>query len=57
MSTRQAKLLFELAAKIKSRQKSRDEIVASLKAARILTKGENLTAHYSNLKKVVISTE
>lgn len=57
MSTQQVKLLMELAARIKSKPKSRGEIVASLKAAKILTKEENLTGHYSHLKRVVTTAE
>jgi len=49
----QTKLLLQLASKIKTKPKSKNEIVASLHAAKILTKNGNFTAHYSNLKKVV----
>jgi hypothetical protein len=57
MSVNQAKLLLALAKKIKSQPKSRNEIVASLNTAKILTKEENLTIHYSHLKKVVATAE
>lgn len=53
MKTNQVKLLTSLAKKIKSEKKDRAKVVASLQSAKILTKKENFTGHYSNLKKVV----
>ncbi|HRB72053.1 hypothetical protein [Flavobacterium sp. WV_118_3] len=53
METNQVKLLTSLAKKIKSEKKDRAKVVASLQSAKILTKKENFTGHYSNLKKVV----
>jgi hypothetical protein len=57
MSDKQAKLLSDLAKKIKSKPKSREQIVVTLKSAKILTQNGNLTGHYSNLKKVVSISE
>lgn len=53
MNNNQAKLLSNLANKIKSEPKDRTRIVVSLTTAKILTKNGNITNHYSNLKKVV----
>ena len=53
METNQVKLLASLAKKIKSEKRDRTTVVTSLQSARILTKKENFTGHYSNLKKVV----
>lgn len=53
METNQLKLLNSLAKKMKSQKRDRAKIVASLQSAKILTKNENFTKHYSNLKKVV----
>ncbi len=57
MSTHQAKLLLELASEIKSKGKKRTEIVASLTAAKILTKDEKFTNHYPQLKKALAAAE
>mgnify|MGYP007089158887 CR=1 FL=1 len=57
METNQVKLLTSLAKRIKSEKKDRSKVVASLQSAKILTKNENLTGHYSNLKKIVSSAE
>ena len=54
MEANQVKLLGSLAKKIKSENKNRDKVVASLQSAKILTKQENLTGKYSNLSKVVL---
>jgi len=56
MSTNQAKLLLELARKIKATPKKREQIVASLTSAKIITKNENLTAHYANSRKTSSAT-
>ncbi|MET3128360.1 hypothetical protein ABID42_003479 [Arcicella rosea] len=53
METNQVKLLASLAKKIKSERKERAKVIASLQSAKILTKNENFTGHYSHLKKVV----
>jgi hypothetical protein len=53
MEVNQVKLLATLAKKIKSEKKDRARVVASLQSAKILTRNENFTGHYSNLKKVV----
>ena len=53
MEANQIRLLIRLAKKIKSEKKDRAKIVTSLQSAKILTKKENFTNHYSNLKKVV----
>lgn len=55
MATLQVKLLTSLAKDIKSKKKTRDAVVTTLKSAKILTKAENLTTHYSSLKKIVVS--
>jgi len=55
MASLQIKLLTSLAKDIKSSQKDRATAVNTLKCAKILTKSENLTGHYSHLKKVVVS--
>lgn len=57
METNQVKLLTSLAKRIKSEKKDRSKVVASLQSAKILTKNENLTGHYSNLKKVVLGAK
>jgi len=53
MQENQVKLLTSLAKKIKSEKKDRAQIIATFQSAKILTKKENFTSHYSNLKKVV----
>lgn len=55
MEANQVKLLISLAENIELKQKDRNKIVASLQSAKILTKGENFTIHYKNLKKVLVS--
>lgn len=55
METNQVKLLASLAKKIKSEKKERNKVVASFQSAKILTKSENFTGHYSHLGKVVLS--
>ena len=57
MSNNQAKLLSTLAKKIRSQPKDRKQIVVTLTSAKILTKEENFTNHYSNLKKVVSTSK
>jgi exoribonuclease R len=51
MSTNQAKLLLELAKKLKAAPKKREQIVATLVSAKIITKNENLTAQYAASKR------
>jgi len=55
MENDQIKLLKALAKNIKAEKKDRVKVIKSLQAARILTKNENFTAAYSNLRKVVIN--
>ncbi|HRH40624.1 MAG TPA: hypothetical protein PKY82_03190 [Pyrinomonadaceae bacterium] len=55
METNQIKLLTSLAKKIERKKKDRSQIILTLQSAKILTKSENFTGHYSNLKKVVVS--
>jgi hypothetical protein len=57
MEPNQVKLLSSLAKRIKSEKKDRSKVVASLQSAKILTKNENFTGHYSNLKKAVSSAK
>lgn len=57
MEKDQLKLLSSLAKKIQTEEKTREEIVSTLRSANILTKDENLTIHYSNLKRVVITSK
>ncbi|HYX06417.1 MAG TPA: hypothetical protein VE912_06755 [Bacteroidales bacterium] len=57
MEEKQLKLLRALAKKIKSEKKERTNVVASLQSAKILTKGENFTAHLKNLDKVFANVE
>ncbi len=52
MDETQLKLLKALAKKIKSEKKERTDVLASLRSAKILTKGENFTSHLKNLDKV-----
>ena len=52
MEENQIKLLTTLAKKIKSEEKDRTKVLASLQSAKILTKGGNFTAHFKNLNKV-----
>ncbi|HEY3370827.1 MAG TPA: hypothetical protein VGK10_08270 [Prolixibacteraceae bacterium] len=52
MEANQVKLLATLAKKIKSEEKDRTKVLASLQSAKILTKSENFTAHFKNLNKV-----
>ena len=49
----QLKLLNSLAKQIKAEKKDRKSIVETLRLAKILTKTENFTHNYSNLRKVV----
>ena len=53
MAANQIELLTALAKKIKTEKKDRAKVIASLQSAKILTKSENFTGYYSNLKKVV----
>ncbi len=57
MAANQVELLTVLARKIKAEKKDRAKVIASLQSAKILTKGENFTGHYSNLRKVVTATK
>ena len=57
MSNNQKRLLSDLAKQIKAEPKKRSQVVISLKSAKILTKNENLTSHYSNLSKVVSASK
>ncbi len=53
MEVNQVVLLTSLAKEIKSEKKDRSKIVSTLRSAKIITKDENFTEHFSNLKKVV----
>jgi hypothetical protein len=57
MDQDQIKLLSSLAQKIHKEEKNREKIVSTLQSAKILTKNENLTTHYSNLSKVVLTSK
>ncbi len=57
MAANQLELLAALAIKINAEKKDRAKVVASLISAKILTKNENFTTHYNNLKKVVTAAE
>ena len=52
METNQIELLKNLAKKIKSEKRNRDDVMASLQSAKILTKQGNFTRHFSNLNRV-----
>lgn len=53
MENHQVKLLKALAKSIRAEKKDRAKILTSLQSAKILTKNENFTGTYSNLKRVV----
>lgn len=53
MQINQVKLLTTLAKEIKAREKSKSDIIETLHSAKIITRGENFTEHFSNLAKVV----
>ena len=53
MNTNQKRLLSDLAKQIKTEPKNRARIVGSLKSAKIITKTEKLSNHYSNLEKAL----
>lgn len=55
MENNQVKLLASLAKKIEKGKKERKQVLSTLQSAKILTKSENFTGHYSHLKKVVVS--
>lgn len=55
--TNQIKLLKTLAKEIKTEEKSKDKVIASLHSAKILTKQGNFTGKYSNLKRVVLQSK
>ncbi len=57
METNQVKLLETLAKKIKSEKRDKAQIIASLHAAKILTKQGNFTNKFSNLSKVVTTVK
>ncbi len=57
MEEKQIKLLKALAKKIKSEKREREDVVVSLQSAKILTKDENFTGHFKNLKKVFATAE
>lgn len=57
MESNQIKLLSSLAQNIQSRKKNRELIVSTLQSAKILTRGENLTSHYANLNKVILTSK
>ena len=53
MAKDQVQLLKELAEELKSEPKDKDKALATLVAAKILTKKGHFTRHYPNLKRVV----
>ncbi len=55
MKNNQVKLLTSLAKKIEKEKKDRSQIISTLQSAKILTKKENFTEQYSNLRRVVVS--
>ncbi|UZT99902.1 hypothetical protein ODZ84_10200 [Chryseobacterium fluminis] len=55
MENNQVKLLKALAKNIRTEKKDRVKVMTSLQSAKILTKHENFTGAYSNLKRVVTS--
>lgn len=55
--TDQIKLLGTLAKEIRTKEKDRDKVVASLQSAKILTKQENFTGKFNHLKRVVTSSK
>ena len=55
MESNQVKLLASLAKRIEKEKKERKQVVSTLQSAKILTKSENFTGNYSNLKKAVVS--
>ena len=55
MEANQIELLKSLAKKKKSEKKNRDEVMASLQSAKILTKQGNFTKHFSNLNRIFLS--
>lgn len=57
MAANQIELLTALAKKIETEKKDRAKVITSLQSAKILTKSENFTKNYSNLKKVVTVTK
>jgi hypothetical protein len=57
MEANQIKLLSSLAKKLKKEKRERSQIISTLQAAKILTKNENFTTYYSNLKKVVTASK
>ncbi len=52
MATKQVKLLAALAKRIKSEEKDKARVIATLQSAKILTKEKNFTGHLKNLNKV-----
>ena len=57
METDQIELLKNLAKKVKSEKRNRDDVMASLQSAKILTKQGNFTRHFSNLNRVCSSNK
>jgi hypothetical protein len=57
MESNQIALLTVLAKKIKAEKKDKARIVATLRSAKILTKGGNFTTHFSTLNKAVSSSK
>jgi hypothetical protein len=53
MEKKQIALLTALAKRLKTENKDKAKVVASLQAAKILTKNGNFTEHYKTLNKVV----
>jgi len=52
MYNTQQKLLTDLAQKTKTEKRTRKTVIISLQSAKILTKNENFSTHFKELKKV-----
>ncbi len=57
MESKQITLLTVLAKKIRTEKKDKARVVATLRSAKILTKGGNFTTHFSTLNKLVTSSK
>ncbi|MFZ1456578.1 MAG: hypothetical protein WAT46_11100 [Saprospiraceae bacterium] len=57
MESNQIKLLSALAKKLKGENKDKEKAIASLQSAKILDRKGDFTKQYSNLEKIVVSTQ
>lgn len=57
MPADQIKLLNSLAKEIKMEKKEKDKVLVVLQSAKILTKDENFSGKFSNLKRVVPNSQ